>query len=380
MKLRQNNTILSLKEVVILGIIVQIVLFLSSCTPDAEYVPINERIGALPEFVIAPANNPATSEKIELGRKLFWDPVLSGNMDMACVTCHHPDKGYTDRIDLSLGVGGHGLGENRIGGELIKRNAPTILNTAFNGILEDGSYDPLNTFMFWDNRAVSLEEQSLMPIRDMKEMRGDTYTAEEIINIVSARLAAIPEYVNMFDAAFGNGTIIDGDKISKAIAAFERILIANNSRFDQYARGDNTALNAQELRGMNAFIEAKCTACHNGPMFSDFELHDLGVPNNMKLAEIDNGVDGKFRTPTLRNLPETGPFMHNGMFTTLTSAVNFYDGFEKNDPDAQQLNFDDNADTVAAIVAFLRTLNDTNFDKTIPESVPSGLPVGGNIQ
>ena len=380
MKSQKDNSIFSLKDALTLGLIVQLFMLIVSCVPDARYEPVDERIGALPKIVIDPIDNPRTLEKIELGRKLFWDPVLSGNMDMACVTCHHPDKGYTDRIDLSLGIGGHGLGEDRAGGELIKRNAPTILNTVFNGIDENGNYDPSNTFMFWDNRATSLEEQSLMPIRDMKEMRGDNFTAEEIIGVVSQRLTTIPEYVSMFNASFGENTEINGDKISKAIAAFERTLIANNSPFDQYARGNNSALNAQELRGLNAFLEAKCNVCHSGPMFSDFELHDLGVPNNSKLTEEDTGVDGKFRTPTLRNLPETGPYFHNGTTNDLTGAVKFYDNFEKNDADARQLNFDDNPDTIAAIVAFLQALNDPNFDKTIPESVPSGLPVGDNIQ
>lgn len=375
------NTIqTSSRKLFICFIILQSFLSFVACSPDPVYVSIDNRIGALPETVIDPTDNPRTPEKVALGRMLFWDPVLSGNNDVACVTCHHPNDDYAERLDLSIGVGGHGLSANRSGGTLVQRNAPTILNTAFNGIDVDGFYNPSNTVMFWDNRSRSLEEQSLKPIKSMEEMRGNVYTADEAIAVVSSRLSAIPEYVTMFNAAFGEGTVIDGDKIGKAIAAFERTLIANNSRFDQYVRGDETALNAQELRGMNAFISANCVACHNGPMFSDYELHDLGVPNNAKLGFIDEGVGGKFRTPSLRNLTETGPYMHNGVFNSLTDAVNFYDRIEKNDEDAQLLDFDDNPDTVAAIVAFLKALNDSEFDKTIPENVPSGLPVGGNIQ
>ncbi|CAL2080669.1 Cytochrome c peroxidase [Tenacibaculum sp. 190524A02b] len=378
MKSQQNNALFTIKRIIIASIVIQFFLFLTSCSPDPEYIPIDKQVGALPTSAIDPIDNPRTPEKIELGRMLFWDPILSGARDMACVTCHHPDKGYTDRIDLSLGIGGNGLGENRKGGLLIKRNSPTILNAAFNGITESGHYDPANTVMFWDNRAASLEEQSLGPIKDMKEMRGDAYPPELAIDSVSARLANIPEYVNMFNASFGNGTVINGDKIAKAIAAFERTLIAPNSRFDQYARGDESALTEEEIRGFNAFNQANCTACHSGPMFSDFKLHDIGVPDNPKLTEIDTGVDGKYRTPTLRNLSETGPFMHNGMFTTLPEAVRFYNRFERNDEQAQQVNF--NGDLIAPIVAFIKTLDDPNFDKTVPESVPSGLPVGGNIQ
>ncbi|WP_298427286.1 cytochrome c peroxidase [uncultured Kordia sp.] len=380
MRTTYNINLISLKSFSLFIVIFQALLLFVACSPDPIYVSIDNRIGALPETVIDPADNPRTPEKVALGRMLFWDPVLSGNNDVACVTCHHPNNDYAERLDLSIGVGGHGLSFNRSGDILVKRNAPTILNTAFNGIDEGYLYDPANTVMFWDNRSKSLEEQSLEPIKSMEEMRGNVYTADVAIAVVSSRLNAIPEYVTMFNNVFGEGTVIDGDKIGKAIAAFERTLIANNSRFDQYVEGDETALNAQELRGMNAFVSANCVACHNGPMFSDYELHDLGVPNNSKLEQIDEGVNGKFRTASLRNLPKTGPYMHNGVFKTLTDVVNFYDNFERNDADAQQIDFDNNPDTVAAIVAFLKALSDSEFDKTIPESVPSGLPVGGNIE
>jgi cytochrome c peroxidase len=351
-----------------------------SCTPDeGVLVPItieelDELIGVLPDQVIDPIDNPTTPDKVDLGKKLFWDPVLSGNFDVACATCHHPDKGWGDNLNRSIGVGGIGLGENRIGGIAVKRNAHTIINSAFNGIDVNGNYNPSNTVMFWDNRVMSLEEQSLVPIKSMEEMRGNIYSEEDAITIVSQRLIDIPEYVVLFNNAFGDNTIIDGDKISKAIAAYERTLIANNSRFDQYYSGDNNALSDIELQGLSAFIAMNCTACHGGPMFSDYELHDLGTPND---GVNDNGVNGQFRTPTLRNLSLTGPYFHNGTFTTLEEAVNFYDDFEQNDADAQSLNFDD--DQVGAVVAFLRTLNDDNFDRTIPENVPSGLSVGGNI-
>ena len=351
-----------------------------SCTPDeGDLVPItieelDELIGILPDQVIDPIDNPTTPDKVDLGKKLFWDPVLSGNFDVACATCHHPDKGWGDNLNRSIGVGGIGLGENRIGSIAVKRNAHTIINSAFNGIDVNGNYNPSNTVMFWDNRVVSLEEQSLVPIKSMEEMRGNIYSEEDAITIVSQRLIDIPEYVVLFNNAFGDNTIIDGDKISKAIAAYERTLIANNSRFDQYYSGDNNALSDIELQGLSAFIGMNCTACHGGPMFSDYELHDLGTPDD---GVNDNGVNGQFRTPTLRNLSLTGPYFHNGTFTTLEEAVNFYDDFEQNDADAQSLNFDD--DQVGAVVAFLRTLNDDNFDRTIPENVPSGLSVGGNI-
>ncbi len=354
---------------------------LFSCTPDEIYTPIDQRIGSLPMTVIDPIDNPTTPEKVALGKLLFWDPVLSGGKDVACATCHHPDNGYAENIDLSIGVGGNGLSVDRSGGVLIKRNAPTIINTAFNGINAHGIYEPSNTVMFWDNRSNSLETQAIEPILSMGEMRGNIIQPNEIYAVISQRLADIPEYVTLFDQVFGANTVINEDKIGKAIAAFERSLIANNSPFDQYARGDEGAMSAQQIRGMNAFLDANCTACHGGPMFSDYELHDIGIPENPKLNQIDQGVNnGEFRTPTLRNLSETGPYMHNGTQITLEDSVNFYEDFEVNDDDAASLDFDDNADNVAAIVAFLQALNDPNFDREIPETVPSGLPVGGNIQ
>jgi cytochrome c peroxidase len=377
MKSQYYNFQFLIKNILKIGLVVQFVLLLISCEPDPEYVPIDMRVGALPTAIIDPIDNPRTLEKIELGKMLFWDPILSGNNDVSCATCHHPDKGWGDDLARSIGVGGTGLGEIRTGGAIVDRNANTIINSAFNGIDVNGNYNPSNTAMFWDNRVSSLEEQSLEPIKSMLEMRGDAYSEEDAISVVSQRLANIPEYVTMFTNVFGTNTTIDGDKISKAIAAYERTIIANNSRFDQYARGDSDALNSEEIRGLNAFLDMQCNACHSGPMFSDYKLHDIGIPDN---DISDNGVDGKFRTPTLRNLPLTGPYMHNGSITTLEEAIRFYRPatFEVNDEDAEKLNFDGN--NIRVVAEFLRTLNDENFDRTIPESIPSGLPVGGNIQ
>ena len=353
-------------------------LFLSACAPNTENIATENQFGSLPLTVKHPADNPSTPEKVALGRVLFWDPILSGNKDVACATCHHPDNGYAENLDLSIGVGGHGLSANRVDGSLVKRNAPTILNTAFNGIDSAGNYDPLNTAMFADNRQNSLEAQALEVVTSLTEMRGNVYTIEETPAILSMRLNEIPEYVQLFNTAFDDSSEINGDKIANALAAYERSLVATNSKFDRYARGDNSALSHEELSGMNAFISAKCNACHSGPMFSDYKLHNIGVANNPKLDVADEGVEGKFRTPSLRNLSSTGPYMHNGMEASLNSAVAFYEGLDKSlDPALQQLDFED--DDTDSIVAFLKALNDDNFDKAIPAQVPSGLKPGGNI-
>ncbi|MEO1450149.1 MAG: cytochrome c peroxidase [Bacteroidota bacterium] len=361
----------------------------AACTPEPIPLTGEDRLAPLPEIPLSPPDNLPNPDKILLGKMLFWDPILSGKKDVACVTCHHPQDGYAERLDLSLGVGGNGLSASRIQGTLVKRNSMTILNTAFNGINAYGDYDPETAEMFWDNRSQSLEEQAIQPILSAEEMRGAHIDEEAILDTVVQRLAAIPTYRALFLNAFGDDSITV-DHIGKAIAAFERTLIANQSKFDRYMRGEPSAMSSLELRGMTNFIQVGCAACHNGPMFSDFELHVLTVPENPKLAEPDSG-DGAFafRTPTLRNLELTAPYMHNGVFETLEEVIDFYDDVDAEsqnplipssdkDPELSNLNLAD--DKIASIIAFLNCLNDEDFDKEVPQSVPSQLPPGGNIK
>ncbi len=375
-----------LKYNVIILFIIMTALF--SCTPEPIDSDIENRFGQLPNSVTHPLNNASTPEKVELGRLLFWDPILSGDKDVACVTCHHPKDAYAEQLDLSLGVGGKGLSELRSAGTLVKRNAPTILNTAFNGLKADGINNPEDAPMFWDNRAQSLEEQAIEPILSAEEMRGDQILEEAILDTVINRLKNIPQYNNLFTDAFGENSITE-ENIGKSIAAFERTLVANNSPFDQYARGDENALSSLEIRGMINFTEVGCANCHNGPMFSNYELHVLTVPENEKLEDLDKG-DGEFafRTPTLRNLALTAPYMHNGVLANLEEVMEFYDDVEDGsqnsnldsdlrDKELRQLDIPD--DKVNSIIAFLGALNDDNFDKEIVTSVPSGLNPGGDI-
>ncbi len=269
------------------------------------------------------------SAAAELGRLLFWDPILSGDRDIACGTCHHPDFAYADGRDLSLGTGSVGLGPRRAdrsNGRIptVKRNAPTVLNTMYNGVEEsrrrrdEGStLDSVNHArapMLWDSRIRSLESQALEPLRTREEMRGDAYSETEAVDRVVERLQAIPEYVARFEEAFGTGTAIDGQQLGAAIAAFERSLLAMNSPFDRFRAGDASALTEQQQRGMETFDEVGCDRCHEGPMFSDFDLHAEGVGENPKLREPDAGTRRfRFRTPSLRNVALTAPYMHNGM-------------------------------------------------------------------
>ncbi len=352
---------------------------------------------ALPKTVKSPTDNPSTPEKEALGKLLFYDPILSGNKDVACATCHHPDNGYAEFLDISIGPNASGLGTRRKFNAsndipFVKRNAPTIINSAYNGMDAFGNYEPSEATMFWDDRVKSLEKQALEPIKAFEEMRGHGIAEDSILQTVVDRVKDIPEYQKLFAEAFGEPNAVTVENLGKAIAAFERSLVTNNSRFDQYMRGDQEAILISEKEGFELFKSVGCVNCHNGPMFSDYKMHVLGTPENEKLAQPDAGFKDTFafRTPTLRNLRFTPPYMHNGSLTTLKKVLEFYEDIangkqrnehvavQKYDPFVRELNL--SVKEMSQIISFLNTLNDTNFDKTLPESVPSGLPVGGNIQ
>ena len=364
------------------------------------------RFAALPLESPAPAGNPATPERVALGRLLFWDPILSGQRDVACATCHHPDFGYSDGLDLSIGTNGAGLGAARtfVPGQparLVKRNSQTVLNVAFNGLTPGADAAPAAAPMFWDLRVRSLEAQALEPIKALEEMRGDAYPEHRAVPSAVARLNAIAEYRELFARAFGGTRPVNEQNLGRALAAFQRTLIAVNSPFDRYMRGDTNALSPEQLRGMERFESTGCVNCHSGPMFSDFAVHVLAVPDNQKLPESDSGVNKAygFRTPSLRNLTATAPYMHNGVFSSLPEVIQFYQrvsrgggrrggqggprglnaqvGPDQIDPLARRLNMRGRGQ--GDLIAFLRALDDPGFDRTVPERVPSGLSVGGTL-
>ena len=193
-----------------------LILILVSCNSKnkkntesyADIPKIDTRVNALPLKIKSPLNNPQSAEKTNLGRLLFFDPILSGDKDVACATCHHPDNGYAEFRDLSIGVNGKGFGVSRAFNKpntipFVKRNAHTVLNTAFNGINPSNHYNPEKSPMFWDSREASLEGQCQGPPTSRSEMRGDAYAAEDAVDSVVSRVANIPEYVQLFDDAFG---------------------------------------------------------------------------------------------------------------------------------------------------------------------------------
>src|SRR5262245_42985429 len=374
-------------------------------------------VSALPPTPQAPGDNPTTPAKVALGRLLFWDPLLSGPEDVACATCHHPQNAYAEDRDLSLGVTGIGLGRFRRQAPgssipIVKRNSPTVLNIAFSGSDESGRYDPANAPMFWDMRKKSLESQALEPLKSLEEMRENTYPEDEAVARVVKKLQANAEYRSLFAGAFGSEQPVNAENLGRAIAAFERTLLANNSPFDRYMRGDRSAMTEKQVRGMQRFEEIGCIRCHNGPMFSDYKLHVMGVPDNPALPASDGGAQKPpcpaspqeprtaasraacdsyaFRTASLRNLQFTFPYGHNGTFRTLSAVVGFYEStiagnsrnpnvrYEDLDPRLRELKNVDEEDV--DLIEFLYALSDGSFDRTIPERVPSGLLVGGRIR
>lgn len=389
----------------IVGALAAIVFLINACQSGGDSKPVRKKdvpgdlgsIDALPVDYRSPQNNLSTTEKIELGRLLFYDPVLSGGKDVACATCHHPEFGYAESLDVSIGVNGTGLGEQRQFNRhndipFTKRNSQSLLNIAFNGINSEGDYSPETAPMFWDLRAKGLEQQAMMPVKTLEEMRGHNFGEEEISAQVVKRINQIAEYKKLFKKSFPEDDDITVENISKALAAFQRSLVANNSRFDKYMRGDKSSLSSRELEGMKLFIQTGCARCHNGPMFSDFKTHVLGVVDNDKLAKSDSGYQSgyAFRTPTLRNLRMTRPYMHSGKIQTLESVLTFYEDLQGKELPNKNVNRDQ-LDSLAKklrvefkniniIIEFLNTLNDDKYDRKIPASVPSGLPVGGSIK
>ena len=258
-------------------------------------------IGPLPTAIPTPATNLNYAKKIELGKQLYFDGRLSKNGQVACAFCHNPFAGFADPRQTSIGVDG------KIGG----RQAPTVFNTAFNRV------------QFWDGRAGSLEEQAIGPIQNPIEM-GETH--EHVV----AKLKKIKGYQEQFRVVFGTDVNLQG--IAEAIAAYERTVLSTNSAFDKYAAGDQQAMDAAAIRGMALFKgKARCLLCHNGPNFTDNRFHNLGVPqvgplkedlgrHNVTKLDKDKGA---FKTPTLRSIAETAPYMHDGVFATLDEVVEF---------------------------------------------------------
>jgi parallel beta-helix repeat protein len=318
----------------------------------------------------APADNPTTPEKIALGRMLFFDPLLSEDNDVSCASCHHPDFGFADGLQTAVGLGATGFGPERSGGASLTRNTLSLWNVGY------------NAFFFWDGRVDSLEDQVLVPLSHPDEMAMAS-DADMV-----AELAAIPQYVDLFNSAFpGEQVTLVG--VQRALAAFERSLVSQNSPFDQYAAGQLDALTPAQRRGFAIFRSAatRCFECHTAPTFANDTFRITGVPD-LPGSEHDTGragvasdaADGAFKVPTLRNIVLSGPYMHNGVFSTLEEVIDFYsrgggraDGNENVDSLVRSFELSDQEKS--DLIAFLFSLTDESQLPVIPTSVPSGLPV-----
>lgn len=245
-----------------------------------------------------PDDNPMSDAKVELGRMLYYDPRLSGNGTISCATCHNPALGWADGLAKGIGINGTKLG----------RSSPTVANAAY--------YET----QFWDGRAPSLEEQAKGPIQSAGEMGN---TAEGATKTV----ASIPGYVERFQKVFGGEVTFD--RIAKAIAAFERTVVDLDSPFDRWARGDEKAMSDQQKRGFEVFVgKGRCATCHSGPNFADKRYHNLALGDGdegRSAVSKDPKETGAFRTPTLRNVALTGPYMHHGGLKTLRQVIDHYE-------------------------------------------------------
>ena len=278
-------------------------LFLSTvCLADVAWA---EALVPLPPAPPVPLSNLNTPAKIALGKKLFFDPKLSVNGSISCAFCHMPQAGFADPRPVSIGVGG------RRGG----RNAPSALNAAYQRL------------QFWDGRAGSLEEQAIGPLTNPVEMRNPSNRS------VVVRLRKIALYRKKFQDVFGGTVSID--RIAQAIAAYERTLVTPDSPYDRFLMGDSNALNAKQKEGLTLFKgKARCILCHSGALLSDQAYHNLGVPQTGPLsADVgryavthDPSDKGRFRTPSLRNIVLTAPYMHDGTFKDLSRVIDFYNG------------------------------------------------------
>jgi cytochrome c peroxidase len=347
------------KVVIALSVLLWLCLFfLNACKKDDTTegpTPYNLVIPAgLPPMQI-PAGNPLTVEGVLLGRKLFYDPILSGNNTQSCGSCHKQKFAFVDSsLKYSVGI------DNLPG----TRNAMPLFNLGWN-----------TKGLFWDGGATNLESQVIAPILNPLEMH-------DLLPNVINKLRGHSEYPALFKAAFGTDSITVS-LLMKAIAQFERTLISGNSKYDRYVRGTES-LTPQELSGLNLYTDMSkgdCNHCHVlGSTFTDFEYRNTGldsiaVDKGRALVTLNPTDDGKFKTPTLRNIALTAPYMHDGRFSNLNEVLNFYNtGFHYTQ------NLDLNLQTAVKgrlstqdmldIIAFLNTLTDTEFTTNSSFSKP----------
>ena len=311
---------------------------------------------------LPPHRDGFSPSQIDLGRLLFFDPLLSADNSLSCASCHQPHQGFSDGRARSVGVAD----------EPVARSAPSLWNVTF-----------LDKF-FWDARADSLEQQAQGPLFDPREMGT---TPEQLLEDLEGNA----HYPALFAQAFPETDSIALEQVTAALAAFQSSLISLNSRYDRYAHGHHSSLTEREIAGLNVFrsFVARCAECHTPPLFTNNQIAVIGVPEPDG-EPFDPGAQetfgterlrGGFKVPTLRNITRTAPYMHRGNFESLREAVTFYnDGRGHAVPEGESLQLhwhiwepDLTEDEIDSIVVFLETLTDESLMPSIPEAVPSGL-------
>jgi cytochrome c peroxidase len=316
-----------------------VIVILILCSVSNPVAIDAQGIEPLPEMPIFP-ENPLTPEKVELGKKLFFDRRLSGDGTMACATCHSPETGYSDGLAISLS---YPTTRNW-------RNASSLINLAYNDAF------------FWDGRATSMEEQALFPVMSAFEMNQNLDFLEE-------ELKEVPEYVEAFQNVFGGE--ITRERVGMALAAFQKTIISKDSPLDRYLKGEEGALTAVQKEGYDIFVgKGNCIACHNGPNLTDNKFYNLGVPENPDVVDdsrisatrrftakvsgykayrtltedpgrylvTKDRKDWKaFKTPTLREAALTGPYMHNGVYQSIEEVIEFFNKGGGDDPNRTPL-------------------------------------------
>lgn len=322
---------------------------------DIEYSPLPYIVDVPEGFPILeiPEDNPMTQEGVELGRRLFYDPILSADSTISCASCHFPELAFTDGGKGSIGING----------QVTSRSSMSLVNVGF-----------YYSGLFWDGRVQTLEEQSLHPIENPIEQGND-------LDVLIEKLRAHPDYAPRFRKAFGieDRSQINRTLIGKAIAQWERIIVSGNSRYDQFTRGE-LALSDDENLGLSMFFDfddglkdAECNHCHSVPLFTANTYHNNGldsVGNDYTLfQDIGLGITGivndtgKFRAPTLRNIEITAPYMHDGRFTTLEDVMSHYNNGIKpaRNKDPLVSNLEISPDLQFALLEFMKTLTDTSY-------------------
>jgi cytochrome c peroxidase len=298
------------------------------------------------QHITAPVDNVPNADRIELGRRLFFDPRLSDKGTLSCATCHNPALGWSDGLERAVGRDMKQLG----------RSTPTIINVAYNKL------------QMWDGRKPTLEAQALGPFLSPDEQNLTLETLE-------SKVRSIPGYVILFERAYP-GEEMNAATVAKAIAAFERTVISADSPFDRWQQGDTQAVSASARSGFALFTgEARCNLCHLPPNFTDDGFHNIGLAGNGGTEDLGRYahrkvavLKGAFKTPTLRDIALTAPYMHNGQYRTLEEVIDHYirggdrkDNLSKN---LQPLLLD--ANEKADLIAFMNSLTGTHDPVQIP--------------